>query len=331
MSKIEWTEETWNPLIGCTKVSAGCKNCYAIQTAWIRMHNPKMAERYAGTVEKTAGGQLNWTGRVNQVHEALDKPLKFKKPTIFFVNSMSDLFHPAVDFQYVQEIWHRMKACPQHTFQILTKQFARMLEYMTDWASNAYGSPFEPLPNVWLGVSVEDQKAADERIPILLQVPAAIRFLSCEPLLGPVDLTAIKQTVAPGFFGDCLQWYHRGKCHEDEGLAYPKIDWVIAGGESGPNARPMHPDWARSLRDQCEVAGVAFHFKQWGEWRLYDHYAGDNAKPLGMFEDNVFRTGNIVWDHKKESVHMAKVGKQAAGRILDGSTHDEFPQAVKPI
>lgn len=245
---------------------------------------------------------------------------------MFFVNSMSDLFHPSVDFQFIQEVWHIMKKCPQHTFQILTKQAHRMLEYMTEWAPNAYGSPFKPLPNVWSGVSVENQDAADLRIPLLLQTPAAVRFLSCEPLLGTVDLMYPKSLWPDGPPMCCSGRECNCMGQPTEPPLIHGIDWVIAGGESGPHARPMHPDWARSLRDQCQSAGVAFHFKQWGEWRQYNHLEGDNKRPLGMFKDNVFREGNIVWDHTRDSVHMAKVGKKAAGRLLDGREWNEFPQ-----
>ena len=376
MSKIEWTNETWNPLIGCTKTSAGCKNCYAIKTAWIRMHNPKMAERYAGTVEKTEGCQFNWTVKVNQVWDALEKPLKIKKPTMFFVNSMSDLFHPSVDFYFIHRIWEVIAQCPQHTFQILTKQATRMREYMTEWAPNAYGSPYAPLPNVWLGVSVEDQNQV-WRIGELLKVPAAVRFLSCEPLLGPVDLS---NWIGPEHIDSlCSHCGHfevsdvnggygckhpdqeekegnKGKCYAFScplggrleptepldvpiyrafGLAgdeqdfvlpsQPSIHWVICGGESGPHARPMHPDWARSLRDQCHAAEVPFFFKQQGEWLPVDQpWNQDDIKRLAANERWCNLEGGHGF-HGQEVWRMRKVGKKAAGRLLDGREWNEFP------
>ena len=287
-SKIEWTEETWNPLIGCDKVSAGCKNCYAIKTAWIRMHNPKMADRYAGTVAKSENGQLNWTGRINMVPHVSNKPLLKKKPSMYFVNSMSDMFHDSVSFEFIDSVFDTIDAARWHKFQILTKRPHRMVEFF-EWKAAGHGFKFPewPLPNVWIGVSVEDQKAADERIQFLNLIPAAVKFLSCEPLLGPVDFEKA--------IGDSLK-YHAG------GLKNC-ISWVIVGGESGNHARPMHPDWVRSIRDQCKEAGVPFFFKQWGEFVMIEK----------EFEPDSY---------------FSKVGKAKAGRLLDGKLHDEFP-AVK--
>lgn len=341
MSKIEWTGETWNPVIGCDKVSPGCKNCYAIRTAWIRMHNPKMAKRYAGTVEKTQSGQLNWTGKITLVDEVLLKPLKTKKPTTFFVNSMSDLFHKDVPFEFIRLVFGIMSVCQNHTFQILTKRPERMLEYFQwqikfnpdeeDPAYYAYdlcinhgietgcGSAFEteewPLPNVWLGVSVENQQTADERIPVLLQVPAAIRFLSCEPLLGPVDLTQFyiskdKSITHNALTGVPYDWDYEKEFEEDS--IDEKIHWVIVGGESGPGARPMHPDWAIQLRNQCKDAGVPFFFKQWGEYvPMLGHTNGVKVKD----EKFTFPDGTI----------MGYAGKKAAGRLLYGEEYNQFP------
>ena len=207
---IEWTDETWNPVTGCTKVSPGCDHCYA----------ERVTERFHGK------GAFE---RIVLHPDRLDKPLHWRKPRKVFVNSMSDLFHEQVPDTFIGLVWQVMAETPQHTFQILTKRHARMRSFLRQWPN------YEPLPNVWLGVSVEDQKWADIRVPALIQTPAAVRFLSCEPLLGPVRI---------GYMS--------------------LLDWVIVGGESGPGARPMHPDWARDLRDQCEAAGVPFLFKQWG-------------------------------------------------------------------
>lgn len=339
-SKIEWTDSTWNFLVGCDKVSAGCRGCYAIQTSWIRQHNPLMKEKFEGVVEKTRGGQLNWTGRVNISQSALMIPLKKKKPTKYFVNSLSDLFHDNVPFQVIDMAFAVMAIAMQHTFQILTKRPKRMLEYFSrpdlqdciasviadlgqhpnlyDTAAVASQSLFEdglPLLNVHIGVSCEDQKTADERIPLLLQVPAAVRFLSCEPLLGPIDLKL--------FEGAVIEWKLK-QLAEGKGPSRA-IDWVIVGGESGPHARPMHPDWARSLRDQCQAAGVAFHFKQYGEWLPVDQpWKQDDPKRLAKNE----RWHNLEGGqgfHGDEVWRMRKVGKKAAGRLLDGRTWDEFP------
>lgn len=394
MSKIEWTGETWNPIIGCDKVSAGCKNCYAIQTAWIRQHNPAMAEKYAGVVKKTAAGQLNWTGKINMHVPSLLKPLLTKKPTTYFVNSMSDFFHPGVTDRFRDKMFAVMALCPQHTFQILTKRHKEMLEYFKDrddseffeqetdelvcnelhlvfaedWYKDESGKKqytigsnlsqkllaagwsidydydddgkrdgwdliYEgkyPLPNVWIGVSVEDQKAADDRIPILLQVPAAVRFLSCEPLLGPVDIS--KYMIPAG-----VHHHPDNTLTGETGVALnalvnkinpnlPKyLHWVIVGGESGKDARPMHPDWARSLRDQCQAAGVSFFFKQWGE---YAEGAKGNVPSSKWYM--VYNNGELLKNGAIEpgrhAVMMSKMGKKKSGRLLDGREWNEMPK-----
>lgn len=289
-SKIEWTNETWNPVIGCDKISAGCKNCYAIRTAWIRMHNPKMAGRYAGTAEKTAGGELNWTGKLNLVKEVLHKPLDKKKPSMYFVNSMSDLFHDAVPFEFIDSVYDTMDAANWHIFQVLTKRAERMGEFY-QWKAAGNGLRFTtwPLKNVWIGVSTENQETADSRLLHLHNIDAVVKFISAEPLLGPIDLS---------------KEYIVGKGSVAMGLL---IDWVIVGGESGPGSRPMHPDWARSLRDQCKEAGVAFFFKQWGAYKLAEE--GDTE---------------IAYAYN-DGTMLTKPGKKNAGRLLDGKLYDEFP------
>lgn len=239
---IEWTDATWNPVRGCSRVSAGCMNCYAEKVA-ARFGGPGLP--YEGL---TAKGK--WTGQTRVVEEHMADPLRWQRPRKIFVNSMSDLFHETMSFEDIARIFLVMASAKQHTFQILTKRPERMREFIT------HGNVLEsvmmagcwPLHNVWLGVSVEDQAAADARIPILLSTPAAVRFLSCEPLIGSVNLTAVGDE--PTMMRDVL----------DEG-----IDWVIVGGESGAHARPMYQSWARSLRDQCAAYGVPFFFKQWGE------------------------------------------------------------------
>jgi protein gp37 len=355
MSKIEWTNKTWNPVVGCSKVSPGCKNCYAIHMAWRLQHIGHSAQKYSGTVEKSPAGKLNWTGKVNIIEKEFVKPFTWKKPTMIFVNSESDLFHESVPFQVVRALFGVMSVCKQHTFQILTKRPQRMFDFFEwlklmdpDWqddpANYAYdicvehgietgcGSAFEteawPLKNVWLGVSVENQQAADERISLLLQVPAAVRFLSCEPLLGPVTLPRHAGAISTV----CITCSGTGKVN---GIRCPRrciegknpfaIDWIIAGGESGKDARPMNPYWVRSLRDQSVTAGIPFFFKQWGEWRIYDHWDGDNARVIGQFYFDEFHQGNYIIDHKKRSVCMAKVGKKTAGRLLDGREWNELP------
>jgi len=198
-----------------------------------------------------------------------------------------------------------MAAAPQHTFQVLTKRHARMRAFLNRYTA---GAALDPLPNVWLGVSVEDQHWADIRIPVLLDTPAAVRFLSCEPLLGPVDLLPKLPRLI-----------------ELDDLLRPRIDWVIVGGESGPGARPMHREWVRLLRDQCQAACVPFLFKQWGAWQPQGLAAGYRTDPREHW-------GEVVDDGKHPEITWRqvykRVGKKAAGRELDGRTWDEYPQAA---
>jgi len=270
-SRIEWTEATWNPIVGCSIVSPGCTHCYAMRMAarieaMARagrlddegdvVRGAKRLAHYDG-LTKTVKKKAVWTGKVALAPEhILLKPLRRRKPTMWFVNSMSDLFHEDLPDEWIDRVFAVMALCPQHTFQVLTKRSKRMRDYLTTVAHEPHRNTVRrfagafstlrtplpkdfnvPLPNVWLGVSAERQQEADERIPDLLATPAAVRFVSAEPLLGALDLTPWLTGV---------------------------LDWVIVGGESGPGARPMHPDWVRSIRDQCVSAGVAFFFKQWG-------------------------------------------------------------------
>lgn len=259
-TSIAWTEQTWNPLAGCKEVSPGCEHCYAAKMA----HRlAAMGQRkYMGTTKKLANGNVVWTGKINLNPGALTIPLKRKKPTMYFVNSMSDLFHEEVPDHFIDKVFAVMALCPQHTFQVLTKRAERMRDYLSDthqtpsrqtrWEQAAYiiaKSPCAagivsdaafPLPNVWLGVSVEDQQRADERIPLLTSTPAAVRFLSCEPLLGPLDNLVM---VSGGF-------------------AERPIDWVIIGCESGPERRPMKHGWAEYIVHQCKQAVVPVFMKQ---------------------------------------------------------------------
>lgn len=210
-SLIEWTHATWNPVTGCSKVSTGCKHCYA--------------ERFARRLRAMGVERYRNGFRVTLHYDLLDLPKRWKTPRLVFVNSMSDLFHEAVPFDFIRRVFATMRDCPGHTFQILTKRSRRLRELapQLEWS-----------PNIWMGVSVEDARVL-HRIEDLRGVPATVRFLSCEPLLGPLD-----------------------------NLPLEGIHWVIVGGESGPGARPMRVEWVRSIRDQCQSAGVPFFFKQWG-------------------------------------------------------------------
>lgn len=352
MSTIEWTQETKNITIGCDEVSPGCLNCYAKNMAYRLAHIPAQAENYAGLTKKLPNGKIVWTGAIKLMPQRLTEILQTKKPTTFFINSMSDIFHKDVPYSYVDKLLAVAAVCPQHTFQILTKRADRMHFYfytrlasiiselnilgkehphLFDLASSVaakliMGAKWQVwkavFKNVWMGVSVENQKAADERIPHLLNIPAAVRWLSCEPLLGPVNLSR--------YIDNYEEVLH----------------WVVCGGESGHGARPMHPDWARSLRDQCSAANIPFFFKQWGEWYTTWYSTTDNDFSFKMF-DNFQQWTQKSWVHKGDAcisidgtlckqgsdfqkcaypvAIMQKPGKQTAGRLLDGVLHDAYP------
>lgn len=283
---IEWTDVTWNPIRGCSRVSDGCRNCYAERQA-IR----QIGGGYAGLVQRTSHGPA-WTGDVRMVPELLDAPLRWRKPRRVFVNSMSDLFHEKVADGDIAQVFEVMAQSHQHTFQILTKRPRRMRDWFSqqgpgDWPLWLHR---RPLPNVWLGVSVEDQDTADERIPLLLQTPAAVRFVSYEPALGPVDVTLLAREPSEA---DCAMvrldrvracWtnpltglrgmlMHDGRVLEAREDAGPRLDWVIVGGESGPGARPCDVAWIRSTVEQCRAAGVPCFVKQLGARPVTYHCA----------------------------------------------------------
>jgi protein gp37 len=333
-SAINWTDSTWNPVLGCTRVSPGCDSCYAISQARIRAANPnpKVAAAFEGLTDR-ADGRLDWTGRVNLLPERLQQPLRWRKPRRIFVNSLADLFHHGVPDEFIADVFAVMTLTPWHTYQLLTKQHGRMRSllnsedfgnlYMIRYERLAedfhvFGSqrwrdwldtwePSWPLPNLHLGVSVEDQHWADIRIPALLRTPAAVRWVSAEPLLGAIDLRhhlagyCLEHDFPAGF---CVQRNHPGVRH---------LNWVVCGGESGAKARPMHPAWARQLRDQCIAAGVPFWFKQWGSHRWIEHSRYDDETQCWV----------------ADGIEPQRVSVKLAGRLLDGREWSEFPLAAK--
>lgn len=253
-TSIEWTDTTWNPTRGCSRVSPGCTNCYAERQA--RRFSGKNGA-YEGLIHSTG----SWNGGITLVEGALDEPYRWRKPRRVFVDSMSDLFHERVPFEFVDKVFETMINTP-HTYQILTKRPHRMREYMIHarWPRRVRDG--ELPANIWLGVSVENQECADERIPMLLGTPAAVRFLSCEPLLGPLDLQ-YPDSLFPNGPRTCCDGRECGCMGQpvDAPLIYG-INWVITGSESGPGARPCDLNWIRSLRDQCVAARVPFFYKQ---------------------------------------------------------------------
>lgn len=395
-SRISWTDATWNPVSGCTKVSEGCANCYIDRTPPFRIARRRFLksgvhdrdcqvvtasnwQRMQETIECTcrSSDQIGATTGVTLHPERLQQPLRWRRPRRIFVNSLSDVFHDEVPDSFIAQMFAVMAASPQHTYQVLTKRPARMRTLLTSrrvmegpggWMAfeamvrNAYSAlknnqgrciredeprglqevlgwanaeefPW-PLPNVWLGVSAENQKWADRRIPQLLETPAAVRFVSMEPLLGPVNLTRLHGHCPTHDFegGFCS-----GPCPD---LIIP--DWVIVGGESGPNARPMHPDWARKLRDQCRQVGIPFWFKQWGEWvevpieeaRHGDQWllSRDGAVwgwPYPWREDNPPQAGADEgrWADERD-VLLRRVGTKTAGHLIEGVEYHQWPAAV---
>lgn len=347
MSDIEWTDETWNPTTGCDRISPGCDHCYALTMAG-RLKRMGQAKYQRDGDARTSGPGFALT-----VHpDTLDQPLRWRKPRTVFVDSMSDLFHVGVGEEFITHVFATMSIAPQHTFQVLTKRPQRMAA----WANDTFGMdtqadwiaagatfltrswgwdrpvifdpraegyhaqtdpnyerrlwPGWPLPNVWLGTSIESDRYTF-RADHLRATPAAVRFLSCEPLLGPVpslDLTG--------------------------------IDWVIVGGESGPGARPMQPDWVRDIRDRCEEAHVPFFFKQWGAWLPYEpdpqppFWAGQDGDlidghhlPAALSEGDPV-TGWWAPDLEHDAI-FRKAGKKIAGRELDGRTWDQMPAVAR--
>lgn len=354
---IEWADATWNPTRGCSRLSEGCRNCYAEAMAG-RFSKP--GQPYAGVAKMTKAG-ARWTGKVKFFEHLLCRPLIWQQPLTIFVDSMSDLFHEGVPQDVIDQVVAVMAIAERHTFMVLTRRVLRMRVYFADpemparvrrWiltppAGSALAEFKDgdacvraairigegPLSNVWLGCSVEDQPTANERVPQILSTPAAIRFISYEPAIGPVNFARIERRpsdfdkLMPGFETvtaltlNALDGYHAIEYPGSGGLVNvaqsgnrlgPKLDWIICGGESGTGARVMHPDWARLVRDQCVAFRVPFFFKQWGAWR-----------PEHDFSEAPTRDREVKL--MPDGVYMHRVGKKAAGRLLDGKTWLQMP------
>lgn len=365
---IEWTDATWNPTRGCSRLSPGCGGpnhqggCYAEKIA-ARFSGPGQA--FEGFAERTQHGG-RWTGKMAVAWDAVDQPIRWRKPRHIFANSMSDLFHKDLPRDEVAVIYGTAIAAVHlrgHIIQILTKRADHMRETLNDesfWdLANSHAEsivldhvdphdrrrddaratlddygPDKPAPGIWLGVSTEDQATADERIPDLMATPAAIRFISAEPLLGPVNVTWAlsrnRMDIAAGFL-------KRGKFSPGAETLRP-LDWVITGGESGPHARPANPDWFRSLRDQCVAAEVSFFFKQWGEWAPGVAFGMREDGPVSDSKGNVRDWMNryVTCEDRADRVRshsftqhatnlVYRVGKARAGATLDGREWREMP------
>lgn len=322
-SKIEWTGQTWNPITGCTPVSPGCEHCYA-KAFFERFHGP---------------GSF---ASVDYHEDRLLMPFSWREPKLVFVNSMSDLFHPDVPDEVIAEVFAVMLLARRHTFQVLTKHHGRMRSLLNDpefrhavrieacTLTTLDGVPDEhddawPLPNLWLGVSAENQQWADIRMKALVHTPAAVRWVSMEPLLGPIRLHR-GHAYCP--VHDFPGGFCTGGCPD---VIAP--DWIVAGGESGPKARPMHPDWIRSLRDQCAQNAIPFFFKQWGSW-------APHGQASALLHRDGWRSRAVRWIDPAGVVHpfgdfngdqswsrVQRGPKHLTGRELDGRTWDEMPEA----
>jgi len=287
-SKISWTDATWNPVRGCSGVSDGCKNCYAA----------RMAHRFSGEGqpydgyidERMAWGKPYpvWSGRVSTLSDKLDEPLHWARPRMVFVNSMSDTFHTLVPFDFIDKMMDVIRRCPDHTFQVLTKRADRM---------HLYFSGCRVPDNVWVGVTAENMDMYKRRVPILMKIDAPVRFVSMEPLLGPINMDS-----------------------------HPHVpDWVIVGGESGPYARPMHPDWITQVLDSCKRASTPFFFKQWGAWKPVD-WNPDDPKSAKSNERFVNIDGGSGF-HGSRVIKVAKSTPRKNGNVLVSKTkYEEFPE-----
>lgn len=327
-TSIEWADKVWNPVVGCTPVSEGCQNCYA-RTLHDRRHQAVLNGKIMPKQYKQPFNQIQC------LEERLEDPLHWRTPSRVFVNSMGDLFHRDVPYDFIGDVVETISRCPQHIFIVLTKRPSRMQfifsEVMTALAE-------KPLPNLWLGVSLSsnnDLWMMDD----LLKTPAAVRLVSCEPMLGWVNLMRYFRCT------DCCGEDEIGPCKgEPQCPDYQPfgIDWVICGGETGQNARPMHPDWVRSLRDQCQETSVPFFFKGWGSWKPISemaeeeysklYYPAPKWDPEGTNRCRVASRpigydGGEHWQRIEQPSYLTfRVGKRRAGRLLDGVEWNQYPE-----
>lgn len=310
--KIQWLNlpgykgETWNPIIGCSKVSDGCKNCYAERMANRLAHNPKTKADYSEVI--TDG---KWNGKTTLVHNSLFKPAGWRLPRLIFVCSMGDLFHESISFDAINMIFEEMNRHARHIFIVLTKRPERLTQFAEwkIWRKDVQNIPWRPSENVWIGVTAENQEQANARIPHLMKIPAAVKFVSIEPMLSQIDISFIRSSSCSG--------YTPLKPHPIGSPDRPFINWVICGGESGHNARPVHPDWVRSLKDQCQAAEVPFFFKQWGEYKPMGTMGDFQILPFGKYDP-------------ESKFGFLKTGKHKSGNTLDGVKYEEYPNEIKP-
>lgn len=356
-SKIEWTHHTFNPWFGCTKVSEGCAHCYAEQSSPAKVARSKGHETWGKGAQRSRTSDANWKEPLKWDRDAAaawenwttavsaaasDSGPMPERPRVFCA-SLADWLDDEVPIEWLADLLKLIMRTPHLDWLLLTKrphnfrprlesvlkQFPRnclsedeamlrvRIEVMlAGWSSMKHTHPKLGCENYWIGTTVENQARADERIPQLLSIPAKVRFLSCEPLLSKVDLVLDEERLTGGPDDESVRTR----------IGPHGIHWVICGGESGgPKARPMHPNWARSLRDQCSAAGVPFFFKQWGDWAISsDHCDGKVYDAAGALNDGTI--GNAIGLAR---MTLARVGKKKAGGVLDGRTHDEFPQVER--
>lgn len=390
-TKIEWCDHTFNPWIGCTKVSTaatcggGCDNCYAEVSTPARVLRAKGVETWGPHAARHRTSPANWAlpKRWNDQHEAFFT--QHGRRQRVFCASLADVFDNAAPASWRIDLFNLIAGTPNLDWLLLTKRIGNAHAMLDEVAGRSFGLPertdWKPLPNVWLGATIVNQHEADRDIPKLLSTPAARHFLSMEPLLGPVDLRHLTcgesevDALKPDTWEDAIErwrdtdedwieqfedWFDVNLSNGPTGPMHAGIDWVIVGGESGPGARPMHPDWASNLREQCQAAGVPLIFKQWGEWKPISQM--EEAEHNALYRSRVkaqphedqanlddicgrFCTVDTAVVHNDGSVHRItepmsflqgtgamqafKIGKTAAGRLLDGLTWDQFPEEAR--